>query len=144
MTQAGTAKQNWRPKTLADVAERSVAHGNIDVFLREFLDSFYAETSSSQRITMLAEEPRLLDERANAYLAAVAEHLSQRMDVAAPSWSNKPTRFLHRAYFPCGLESLKATLIKESPPAFRRRLIFVGGTPLSRPHSESPLAREAL
>lgn len=36
-------------------------------------------------------------------------------------------------YFPSGLESLKATLLVESPTAFRRRLIFVGADPLYRP-----------
>lgn len=72
----------------------------------------------------------------NAYLAAVAEHLSLRNALAVPAWAIEPARFLDRPYFPCGLDSLKATLLVESPTAFRRRMIFVGADPLYRPRRD--------
>jgi len=107
--------------------------GQIDAYLREFLDEFYVESSANQAL-MLVDEPHLLDsEEANAYLGAVAEHLARCYKLPQPSWASGDARFLHRPFFPSGLESLKATLIVESPTAFRRRMIFVDANPLSRP-----------
>ena len=87
---------------------------------------------------MLSDEPPLGgDERSDAYLAAVAEHLALRNDLAVPEWAGAKCRFLKRPFYPCGLESLKATLLVESPIAFRRRLIFVGADPLYRPRRDA-------
>lgn len=126
-----------RPRSLAEVASRGAALGRIDSWLREFLDEFYAARDPVARSAMLADEPSPLDDRrADAYLAAVAEHLSLRNGLPVPAWALQSSRFLHRPYFPCGLESLKATLLAESPTAFRRRLIFVGADPLYRPRRD--------
>jgi hypothetical protein len=127
-----------RPSSLAEVAASSAAHGGIDAFLREFLDAYHLESDSGRRAAMVAQEPPLLaSERANAYLAAVAEHLSHADERVAPDWVEGAPRFLHLPFFPAGLESLKATLLVESPAAFRRRLIFVGFDPLYRPRRDS-------
>jgi hypothetical protein len=107
--------------------------------LREFLDEFYVETDSARRAAMLIDEPPLTeDERANAYYAAVAEHLALTCRLPVPPWTTSPARFLKRPFFPSGLESLKATLLVESPTAFRRRMIFVDGNPLYRPRQDKP------
>lgn len=112
--------------------------GGVDGFLREFLDEFYLECSPDERTTMLMDEPPLSsDERANAYFAAVAEHLAWRNHLMVPDWTSKAARFLKRPFFPCGLESLKAILLVESPTAFRRRMIFVGADPLYRPRRDN-------
>ena len=84
----------------------------------------------------MADEPRLLaaDDRANAYYAAVAEHLALTHGLDVPEWALDERRFLRKPFFPAELESLKATLLGvESPSAFRRRMIFVGADPLARP-----------
>ena len=126
-----------RPTSLKEVAELGASGGDIDALLREFLDEFFV-AEDSRRATMLVDEPQLLEhERANAYLAAVAEHLTLCYSLPRVAWVNGPQRFLHRPYFPAGLESLKATFLKESPTAFRRRLIFVDANPLSRPRKTS-------
>jgi len=131
------SKNDQRPHSLEEVALQGKTASERDAFLREFLDSFYAEPSSGRRQAMLAAIPPLLeDDRENAYLAAVAEHLALRFHLWPPEWVEHKSRFLKRAFFPCGLESLKATLLMESPPAFRRRLIFVGSDPLFRPRRE--------
>lgn len=125
-----------RPRSLAQVAKEG-AGGNIDGYLREFLDEFYVEASPAARAQMLRDEPvELVNIRANAYLAAVAEYLSARYRLPSPAWTLQSSRFLRRAFFPAGLESLKARLIMESPAAFRRRMIFVGADPLSRPRRD--------
>ena len=75
---------------------------------------------------------------ANAYYAAVAEHLALKYRLPVPPWTADSRRFLNRPFFPCGLESLKATLLMESPVAFRRRMIFVDADPLYRPRRDTP------
>lgn len=123
-----------RPRSLREVALWGRELGGMDGFLREFLDSFYLEPDARVRAEMLSHEPPLGDDpRADAYLAAAAEHLALRNDLTVPAWSGGESRFLKKPFFPAGLESLKATLLVESPPAFRRRMIFVGADPLYRP-----------
>src|SRR5690348_7601347 len=116
-----------RPRALREVALWGSELGDTDGFLREFLDEFYIERDQSIRSAMLSDEPPLSkDAHINAYLAAVAEHLAWRYHLNVPDWTGEKARFLKRPFFPCNLESLKATLLVESPTAFRRRLIFVG------------------
>jgi len=135
-----------RPRSLKEVAIWGGELGDTDSFLREFLDEFYVETDQSKRTAMLLDEPPLgTNERSNAYLAAAAEHLALRNHLPVPEWAGMPGRFLSRPFFPCGLESLKATLLVESPAAFRRRMIFVGSDPLYRPRrSPEPESNPAL
>lgn len=131
-------KAGGRPRSLREVALSARARGNTDALLREFLDEFYVASDKTERAAMLIEEPPLLeDDRANAYLAAVAEHLALRNQLPIPPWVSKEARFLRRPHFPSGLESLKATLLIESPAAFRRRMIFVGADPLYRPRKDA-------
>lgn len=134
-----TAVTHTRPRSLQDVLREGQLHGDVDSFLREFLDEFYSERSEVARTAMLVDEPPLTggDGRTDAYLAAVAEHLALRNQLAVPGWTGAKSRFLKRPFFPCGLESLKATLLVESPTAFRRRMIFVGADPLYRPRRDS-------
>ncbi len=132
------AANRLRPRSLREVAILGREHGDIDSFLREFLDEFYLAPDPEVHAAMLSEMPPLADdERTNAYLGAVAEHLALRNGLEVPEWSGEACRFLRRAYFPSGLESLKASLLVESPAAFRRRLIFVGADPLYRPRKDS-------
>lgn len=127
-----------RPHSLREVALWGHELGGIDGFLREFLDQFYVERDETARAAMLLEEPPLgANERANAYLAAVAEHLALRNQLVVPEWTAHKARFLRRPFFPCGLESLKATLLVDSPTSFRRRMIFVGDDPLYRPRRDT-------
>ncbi len=128
-----------RPRSLKAVAVSGQAWGNTDAFLREFLDAFYTEPDQAARAAMLAPEPPIgPDARMNAYLAATAEHLAQREHLPVPRWTWQPERFLHRPFFPGGLESLKAILLAQSPAAFRRRMIFVEADPLDRPRRSAP------
>ena len=131
--------QQFRPRSLVEVVARRQSDGDLNRHLREFLDEFYIEQDSAQRQAMLDPEPELLaDEKLNAYLGAAAEHLAHLYGLDVPPWCENSERFLHRAHFPCGLESLKATYIKESPSAFRRRMIFVEADPLYRPRKDHP------
>lgn len=131
-------KQIGRPRSLKEVALFGDERGDMDSFLREFLDEFYVEQDGLAREAMLREEPPFVEaDRTNAYLAAVAEHLAFRNHLAVPAWAGQARRFLKRPYFPAGLESLKATMLVSSPSAFRRRMIFVDADPLYRPRRDA-------
>lgn len=134
---ASCTDKRFRPTSIRDAVRAGEEFGDPDSFVREFLDEFYLATDAAMRGRMIEEEPPLVaDGRANAYVAAVAEHLAMRWHLPIPAWTGSRERFLRRAYFPAGLESLKATLITESPAAFRRRMIFVEMDPLYRPRRE--------
>lgn len=134
MTARAPAPSGKRPHALSEVVARTDASETIDIHLREFLDAFYVEPSTQKRQRMLDDEPAATgNPRADAYLAAVAEHLAFRYGLDVPPWTQSESRFLHAPHFPAGLESLKAITLVESPTAFRRRLIFVDRDPLSRP-----------
>ena len=122
----------FRPQSLLEVSRRTVADTQtFDPALREFLDDFYSNPCN--REAGLADEPLLLDDVKDAYLAAVAEHLALRYRLDVPAWAEGHGRPLKRAFFAGGLESLKAILTVESPSAFRRRLLFVSKNALDRP-----------
>ena len=126
-----------RPQSLRQAAAFGLEFGERDAFLRELLDEFYVE--AERRAAMLIDEPPISgDDRANAYYAAVAEHLALKYRLSVPPWTADSRRFLNRPFFPAGLESLKATLLMESPVAFRRRMIFVDADPLYRPRRDTP------
>lgn len=131
-------ENNRRPRSLEEVAIRAKVNNRETAYLREFMDEFYSQDDPNILFKMIEKEPVLTDEpKINAYYAAVAEHLAYKYKLKIPSWVNNKERFLHRAHFPCGLESLKALYLMESPVAFRRRMIFVEAEPLYRPRKDS-------
>jgi transcriptional regulator with XRE-family HTH domain len=121
-----------RPASLSQAARRGRAEGRRDAMIREFCDEFYKATTAARR-RMLASAPPLQGDEADAYYAAIAEHLSLQNGLPVPAWALAEQRFLRKPFFPAGLQSLKSTLLVESPVAFRRRMVFVGANPLSRP-----------
>jgi hypothetical protein len=120
-----------RPANLVQVAEwTKEVPGAFDRLVSEFLDEFYMRPNARQ--SMIDDEPASLGQLRDAWLGAVAEHLARRWNLAIPAWVDQRHRFLDRAYFAGGFESLKAILLAESPLAFRKRQIFVEAEPLRR------------
>jgi hypothetical protein len=127
-------RSTFRPLSIAEVAERAACGTQLfDLAVREFLDSWQG-LAPHERPEALSEEPASVGRVEDAYLAALAEYLASNDRLAVPEWTEAPHRFLREPHFAGGLESLKATLIVESPSAFRRRLIFISADGLSRPH----------
>jgi hypothetical protein len=125
-----------RPESIAEIARRAATHAQgFDAACRELLDAWQS-MDAGKRIAALAEEPAPIGHVQDAYLAALAEHLALSERLPVPAWSDAPRRFLTEPFFSGGLESLKATLLAESPLAFRRRLIFISADGLSRPHRQ--------
>lgn len=130
-----------RPRSLYDVVEFINKHNMAyDNAIAEFIDET-KKMSKDELQNALSVEPNLLDQNGrtfeywqDAYLGAIAEHLARLNKLEIPAWTENDDRFLHRkAFFDNGgLNSLNATLIKESPLAFRRRGIFTEARPLRR------------
>jgi hypothetical protein len=123
-----------RPGTLAEVVRRVRDEGDAVRFcLAGFLDEFYADRAPAGRRARIETDPGLLgDERGNALIGAIGEHLCHRWGLGEPpAWTNDPARFLARPWF-MGPERMKVFLLAESPSAFRRRFIFAEAEPLRR------------
>ncbi len=123
------------PKSLSEVADRAARGESFDLSLRNFIDGFYARPDAAA----LAVEPTLLravvpklGEVEDAYLAATAEWLAQKYQLALPAWPLAKGRQLHRPWFASELASLRAVLLLESPAPFRARNLFVSENALSR------------
>jgi hypothetical protein len=122
-----------RPASLEELGARHDDPRGWHASKREFLDEFYMARPEN-RESMLAGEPRLTgDAVIDVYLAAMAEHLANEYGLPCPQWAHNRERFLHLPEFPCKLENMKAYLLASTPGAFRRRMLFVGDDPLSRP-----------
>ena len=101
--------------------------------LAGFLDEFYGDPGLAARRARVEEEPGVLgDERRDALIGAIGEHLCRRWGLGEPPpWTHNPARFLGRPWF-LGPERMKAFLLAESPGPYRRRLIFTEAEPLRR------------
>ena len=124
-----------RIPTLADVARMTAEGHPFDLCLADFLDGFYFAPSAEA----LAECPPLLaspefaqGKVCDAYLAATAEELARAFNFPCPSWTPGMERALREPYFASPLGGLRAVLIRESPPGFRARNLFVSENALSR------------
>lgn len=117
-----------RPQTLAEVAELTATGEPFDFTLRNFLDEF----QSQRRPDALEAEPRRLDARLDAYLAATAESLATSHALPVPAWAWAESRKLRRPWFALPWAGLRAVLLLESPAAFRSRNLFVSANALSR------------
>jgi hypothetical protein len=108
--------------------------GAFSVLLDEFLDAFYTETDPAQRQAMIDEEPpRIGEERRDAYVGAVGEHLARRWGLQIPRWSIASWRGVAEPWFVGRMGiGLSGLLLVESLIAFRRRRIFTEAEPLRR------------
>ena len=119
-----------RPTSLKDAVDRIIHGTSASIALNEFLDEFYL---SRERQGMIHEEPGLTGvARQDAYVGAMAEHLARRWGLVMPGWADDPRRFLDSPYFVDNLQLMKPVLLRDSPIAFRRRLIFTEAEPLRR------------
>ena len=82
---------------------------------------------------MIAEAPRLTgDAVQHADVGAVGEFFAGRWELEIPAWADDPRRFLDRPHFSEHMELAKAVFLRDSPIAFRRRLISSEAEPLRR------------
>lgn len=78
------------------------------------------------------EPPPTGDNRIDAALAALAEHLARRDGWPAPAWVDDPARYAEPWWFVFDLPSLEAVAIQQSPLSFRKRGVFITAASLVR------------
>ena len=82
---------------------------------------------------MFADEPPLTgDDRVDAALAALAEHLARRDGWPVPDWTGQERRSTLDWWFVDDLTALQAFALRESPLSFRKRGVFIGDGGLHR------------
>lgn len=120
-------------QTLALAADRVRSGEALRFAVREFLDEFSLLPRDDLRARAIGDRPGLTgDPRADAYLAALAEHLAATCALPRPTWSVEPERFLERFWFVSEVRGFRALAVAESPAAFRRRGIFIAEGALRR------------
>ena len=121
-----------RPKSLKQVAEQSGSLSEFGLNLRDWLHELRRASSRTQAAATVADEPPRLQGKfpqgyiADAWLGAYAEHLSRKVDRAAPAWAFAPERVASDPVFDenANSPSLRVLALAHAPAAFKRRNIF--------------------
>ena len=94
----------------------------------EFLEEYRWEPGDVQP-SLLVDEPLLVgDERWDALLAALAEHLAAQHDLAPPAWTE--LRVLRQPWFPAETQVQRADALARAPAAFRKHGAYLSATDL--------------
>jgi hypothetical protein len=94
----------------------------------EFLEEYRWEQADCQVSLLQDEPPPVDDERWDALLAALAEHLAARHDLAPPPWTE--SRVLRRPWFPAELQIQRAEALVWAPAAFRKHGVYLSARDL--------------
>jgi hypothetical protein len=132
---------SYQPLKLTDVAAQLKRIGlrddlklpdEVSRWIYQFIDDFRASRRAAKR-ELIANEPEHTGSlRLDAYLAAVAEYLSNEASLPAPEWVENADRFLKRWWIESDVPSARPTAVAQSPAAFRRRGIFIAERALER------------
>jgi hypothetical protein len=121
----------YRPMTLADLAGRLARTADDKVrwkLVWEFLEEYRWEPSEVQP-SLLLDVPELVgDERWDALLGALAEHLAAGHDLAPPDWTEP--RVLRRPWFPAELKTQRTEALVWAPAAFRKHGVYLSARDL--------------
>jgi hypothetical protein len=118
-------------ETIKKISTSMQRKADFRTLLGNFLDTF-KQLSKKEKLLSIKDEPISGNKEKRAYLAACVEELCIKFDLKIPSWVNKQKYFLSSPVFYSRFENVKATLLQESPTAFRRRNLFVSKNALMR------------
>ncbi|MFG1998602.1 hypothetical protein ACGFNU_05580 [Spirillospora sp. NPDC048911] len=121
----------YRPMSLAELADRLRDSENEKIqwkLVWEFLEEYRWEPDADQPRLLKAEPLSTGDEKWDALLAALAEHLAAKHDLAAPPWAE--SRILRRPWFPAELPSQRAEALVWAPASFRKHGVFLSARDL--------------
>jgi hypothetical protein len=121
----------YRPMAVADLAarlSRAADDGTRWKLVWEFLEEYRWEPSDAQPSLLAGEPPSTGDERWDALLAALAEHLAAKDDLAPPDWVE--LRVLRRPWFPAQLRVQRADALVHAPAAFRKHGVYLSAADL--------------
>ena len=122
---------SYQPMTLADLGRRLARLDDTRTrwkLVWEFLEEYRWEADDVQPSLLQDEPPATGDERWDALLAALAEHLAAQHDLAAPGWTE--IRVLRRPWFPAELETQRADALVWAPAAFRKHGVYLSARDL--------------
>jgi hypothetical protein len=122
---------SYRPMTVADLAarlSRAADDGTRWKLVWEFLEEYRWESGDAQPALLADEPPSTGDERWDALLAALAEHLAAKDDLAPPDWAE--LRILRRPWFPAQLRVQRADALVHAPAAFRKHGVYLSAADL--------------
>jgi hypothetical protein len=117
--------------TLVDLASRLVRTAESKTrwkLVWEFLEEYRWEPEDIQSSLLRDEPPPAGDERWDALLAALAEHLAAQHDLAPPEWAEM--RVLQQPWFPAELEIQRADALVWAPAAFRKQGVYLSARDL--------------
>jgi hypothetical protein len=121
----------YHPMTLAELGDRLARTADAKMrwkLVWEFLEEYRWEQADTQPL-LLQEEPEPVgDERWDALLAALAEHLAARLDLAPPPWAE--SRVLRLPWFPAELQIQRAEALVWAPAAFRKHGVYLSAQDL--------------
>jgi hypothetical protein len=125
-----------RPQSLGEVSSVVIAGTKpFGYAIDEFLDTFYLDHPDKLRQQRRIDKaPAIVgDAFVDSWIGAVGEHLARRWDLSVPAWTRRPAHCtLSVPRFVPDSKALRRTLLLESPPAFRSRLLFTFVEPLQR------------
>jgi hypothetical protein len=120
-------------RTLASVAAATIDGGEFRFAVREFLDEFALRPDLGSKAAAIRGRPLPTgEERFDAFLGAIAEHLALRCEMERPDWSVEPDRFLDRFWFVSEVRGFRAISLAQAPAAFRRRGVLIPERSLRR------------
>lgn len=113
--------------TLAEAAQAISRATDNRTRLRIFFEfSRGADESGLAALPLISVEPPTTgDERYDALLAAIAEHIATRYGLPGPLWSITAERFLHSPWWVATLASARSQAVLWTPASFRRRGIYL-------------------
>ncbi|MCP9485807.1 MAG: hypothetical protein MSC30_08085 [Gaiellaceae bacterium MAG52_C11] len=113
-----------RATALAEVGDRVLAGEGVLPAVRDFLDQL--ERLPADELARLVEQepPATGDSRADALVAAIAEHAAITRGFACPRWTLEPDRFLDRFWFVSDTPGFRAIALAQTPVSLKRRGIF--------------------
>jgi hypothetical protein len=121
----------YRPMTIADLGThlcRAADDRTRWKLVWEFLEEYRWEPGEAQPALLRDEPCPVGDERWDALLAALAEHLAAQHDLAPPDWAE--LRVLRRPWFPAELRVQRADALVRAPAAFRKHGVYLSATDL--------------
>jgi hypothetical protein len=121
-----------RPSTLREIAEQADSLTAFGQLFRDWLHTLRGHSSRPTLALATREEPPLLASRftqgdvADAWLAAYAELIAQKIQHPAPAWTHSPARTLAEPWFasPDASQPRRLAALRDSPPPFKNRNLF--------------------
>ncbi|SRR6266568_997249 len=143
LTKLETRRHNraYAPESLADLAtaikrlkirSQTGMPTEASALILQFVDDFRSRRRATQRQLLIEKPGHVGSALVDAYLAGIAEHLSNEVGLPAPAWVEDRDRFLSQWWIESDVPSARPTAVAQSPAAFRRRGVFISERALER------------